>query len=73
MTAGISGTLEYSAPESWTRDIKTGKLLPATRARDLWALGLILHLLCYFELPWKNDRDIQALENEIRSYPGCVC
>lgn len=37
--AGGSGTLAYTAPESWEHDVKTGRLHTPDRATDQWALG----------------------------------
>ncbi|GAA6012802.1 hypothetical protein JCM10207_005365 [Rhodosporidiobolus poonsookiae] len=67
---GGSGTLAYTPPEAWLVDGKTGKLSPPDRAIDLWALGLILHLLCFFALPWRHEDDMAQLEKEIRAYRG---
>ncbi|BGP19559.1 putative serine/threonine-protein kinase iks1 [Rhodosporidiobolus nylandii] len=68
---GGSGTLEYTPPEAWQSDPHMGKLLPPDRATDLWGLGLVLHLLCFFALPWKSGDDTLSLEREIRAYRGC--
>ncbi|GAA5953470.1 hypothetical protein JCM21900_005675 [Sporobolomyces salmonicolor] len=67
---GGSGTLEYTPPEAWMHDAKTGKLIAPDRSTDQWALGLILHLLCFFTLPYSNSQDTRLLEEEIRSYRG---
>ncbi|ORY73062.1 kinase-like domain-containing protein [Leucosporidium creatinivorum] len=67
---GGSGTLAYTAPESWEHDVKTGRLHTPDRATDQWALGLILHLLSFFTLPYYNEDDMALLEPEIRAYPG---
>ncbi|GAA5936987.1 hypothetical protein JCM10213_000159 [Rhodosporidiobolus nylandii] len=67
---GGSGTLEYTPPEAWQSDPHMGKLLPPDRATDLWGLGLVLHLLCFFALPWKSGDDTLSLEREIRAYRG---
>ncbi|GAA6044016.1 hypothetical protein JCM8097_004301 [Rhodosporidiobolus ruineniae] len=67
---GGSGTLEYAPPESWLVDPKTGKLSSPDRATDQWALGLVLHLLCFFALPWTEGEDTERLETEIRGYRG---
>ncbi|GAA5963924.1 hypothetical protein JCM3765_006055 [Sporobolomyces pararoseus] len=67
---GGSGTLAYTAPEAFERDRKTGKLSAPNRATDCWGLGLILHLLCFFSLPYRHYDDTALLEQEIRSYRG---
>lgn len=41
----------------------------------MWALGLILYLLCFFSLPFseaREDGDTVKLEEEVRAYKGCV-
>ncbi|GAA5944982.1 protein kinase IKS1 [Sporobolomyces koalae] len=67
---GGSGTLEYTSPEAFKRDSKTGKLPAPDRSTDMWSLGLILHFLCFFSLPYRNTHDTVLLEDEIRSYRG---
>ncbi|GAA5881810.1 hypothetical protein JCM16303_006462 [Sporobolomyces ruberrimus] len=67
---GGSGTLAYTAPEAFERDGKTGKLTASNRATDSWGLGLILHLLCFFTLPYRNIENNVQLEGEIRAYRG---
>ncbi|GAA5900141.1 hypothetical protein JCM6882_002624 [Rhodosporidiobolus microsporus] len=67
---GGSGTLEYTPPEAWLVDPKTNKLASPDRATDQWALGLVLHLLCFFALPWRSGEDTRELEREIRGYRG---
>ncbi|KAK4048089.1 putative serine/threonine-protein kinase iks1 [Microbotryomycetes sp. JL201] len=67
---GGSGTLAYLAPETWELDKKSGKLRSADRAVDQWALGLILHLLAFFALPYHNEHDMLLLEKEIQVYRG---
>ncbi|GAA5985992.1 hypothetical protein JCM11641_004893 [Rhodosporidiobolus odoratus] len=69
---GGSGTLEYTPPEAWQTEPRTGQLAQPTRSTDMWGLGLILHLLCFFTLPWRSGDDIGALEQEIRNYRGFV-
>lgn len=38
----------------------------------MWALGLILYLLCFFALPYQHAEgdDTRALEEEIKRYRG---
>ncbi|GAA6008090.1 hypothetical protein JCM11491_001878 [Sporobolomyces phaffii] len=67
---GGSGTLAYTAPEAFKVDPRSGKLTASTRASDLWGLGLILHLLCFFTLPYRHLDDTAQLEQEIQSYRG---
>ncbi|CAE6469741.1 unnamed protein product [Rhizoctonia solani] len=67
--SGNTGTLEYSAPES-LRHNQDGSLRQITSKSDIWSLGMILHKLIYFRLPWKNDEDMAELEKEIIGFQG---
>lgn len=67
--SGNTGTLEYSAPESLRHD-QDGSLRQVTSKSDMWSLGMILHKLIYFRLPWKNDEDMGELEKEIMGFRG---
>ncbi|KAJ1307149.1 hypothetical protein OPQ81_001266 [Rhizoctonia solani] len=67
--SGNTGTLEYSAPES-LRHNQDGSLRQITSKSDIWSLGMILHKLIYFRLPWKNDEDMAKLEKEIIDFQG---
>ncbi|KAG8996939.1 putative serine/threonine-protein kinase iks1 [Tulasnella sp. JGI-2019a] len=61
--SGNTGTLEYTSPES----------LDANRSvdskADMWSLGMILHKLLFFKLPYTHD-DIAELESEVLAYHG---
>ncbi|KAG8848868.1 putative serine/threonine-protein kinase iks1 [Tulasnella sp. 330] len=63
MRSGNTGTLEYTSPES----------LDAHRSvdskADMWSLGMILHKLLFFKLPYVQD-DLSELEKEVLDYPG---
>ncbi|KAF8590739.1 kinase-like protein [Ramaria rubella] len=63
---GVTGTLEYTAPESL---VVTNE--PSSKA-DMWSLGMILHMLLFFRLPYNHteDSDISRLEAEVLDYPG---
>ncbi|CEL55054.1 putative serine/threonine-protein kinase iksA OS=Dictyostelium discoideum GN=iksA PE=3 SV=1 [Rhizoctonia solani AG-1 IB] len=67
--SGNTGTLEYSAPEA-LRHNQDGSLRQITSKSDIWSLGMILHKLIYFRLPWKHDEDMSELENEIIGFQG---
>ncbi|KAG8742745.1 putative serine/threonine-protein kinase iks1 [Ceratobasidium sp. 414] len=67
--SGNTGTLEYSAPESLGHN-QDGLLRQVTSKSDMWSLGMILHKLVYFRLPWKNDEDMVELEKEIMDFQG---
>ncbi|KAB5590322.1 Pkinase domain-containing protein [Ceratobasidium theobromae] len=66
---GNTGTLEYCAPESLRHD-QDGTLRQVTSKSDMWSLGMVLHKLVYFRLPWKNDENLTELENEIIGFQG---
>ncbi|KNZ56497.1 IKS protein kinase, variant [Puccinia sorghi] len=68
--AGRTGTLDWVPPESLQTDPKTGKLHEVTQKGDLWQLGLVLHCLCFFRLPYTHSEDIDLLKDEITKYPG---
>ncbi|RDX54584.1 kinase-like protein [Lentinus brumalis] len=80
--SGNTGTLEYSAPESLP-DPSTGQLLQVDSKADMWSLGMILHKLLFFKLPYRHTSDndepsrpkdgrdySDRLEAEILDYPG---
>ncbi|WAR61216.1 hypothetical protein PtB15_13B468 [Puccinia triticina] len=67
---GRTGTLDWVPPESLKKDPKTGKLHEVTQKGDLWQLGLVLHCLCFFRLPYTHSEDIDLLKDEITQYPG---
>ncbi|CAH7672610.1 kinase-like domain-containing protein, partial [Phakopsora pachyrhizi] len=67
---GRTGTLDWVPPESLKKDPRTGKLFEVTQKGDMWQLGLVLHFLCFFRLPYTESDDIKKLEDEIKSYPG---
>lgn len=72
-SAGGSGTLAYTPPEAFLRVPSTGYYPPPDRTNDMWALGLILHLLVFFALPFAeagSEGDTQKLEEEIKRYQG---
>lgn len=60
--------LEYTAPESLSASNQ-----PSSKA-DMWSLGMILHMLIFFRLPYEyvEDSHISKLEEEVRRYSGYV-
>ncbi|KZP23449.1 kinase-like protein [Athelia psychrophila] len=50
--SGNTGTLEYTAPETLPAP-HTGRLQPTDSKADLWSLGMILHKLLFFRLPYR--------------------
>lgn len=69
--SGVTGTLDYVPPEAFKPNTK-GKSQELSARVDIWALGLILHVLCFFKLPFKQSEDIDLLREEIVNYPGYV-
>ncbi|EKM75829.1 hypothetical protein AGABI1DRAFT_45808 [Agaricus bisporus var. burnettii JB137-S8] len=54
--SGNTGTLEYSSPESLPSP-QTGRLLEVNSKSDMWSLGMILHKLLFFRLPYRYAAD----------------
>uniref|UniRef100_A0A8H7XRT1 non-specific serine/threonine protein kinase n=1 Tax=Psilocybe cubensis TaxID=181762 RepID=A0A8H7XRT1_PSICU len=83
--SGNTGTLEYTAPESLPSP-ETGMLRQIDSKADMWSLGMILHKLLFFKLPYRyasvgdaNGEPIsredeggkmERLEKEVQEYPG---
>ncbi|KAH0582026.1 hypothetical protein H2248_011681 [Termitomyces sp. 'cryptogamus'] len=83
--SGNTGTLEYTSPESLPSPL-TGFLHQIDSKADMWSLGMILHKLLFFRLPYRyaaegdangepisTDREgdkLARLEKEVLSYPG---
>ncbi|GAA5984467.1 hypothetical protein JCM10908_003360 [Rhodotorula pacifica] len=70
---GGSGTLAYTPPEALFPSPVTGHFPAPERTTDMWALGLILHLLVFFALPFAEagpEGDTKRLEEEIKVYKG---
>ncbi|OCB90836.1 kinase-like protein [Sanghuangporus baumii] len=77
--SGNTGTLEYTAPEA-LRSPQTGLLSQVDSKADMWSLGMILHMLLFFRLPYHNSSDgdmrsngggdIEKLEKEVLDYEG---
>lgn len=55
MRSGNTGTLEYSSPESLPSP--TGQLKQVTSKADMWSVGMILHKLLFFRLPYQHASD----------------
>ncbi|EJT99172.1 kinase-like protein [Dacryopinax primogenitus] len=65
--SGETGTLEFMAPE-----LIKPPFLPATKAADLWSLGMILYSMIFFRSPYSQTRDVENLEAEVLEYRGFV-
>ncbi|KAG6838308.1 hypothetical protein C0991_000330, partial [Blastosporella zonata] len=77
--------LEYTSPESLPSPV-TGFLRQIDSKADMWSLGMILHKLLFFRLPYRyaaegdangesisTDREsdkLERLEKEILDYSG---
>ncbi|KAF9444182.1 kinase-like protein [Macrolepiota fuliginosa MF-IS2] len=57
--SGNTGTLEYSSPESLPSP-QTGLLYKVGSKSDVWSLGMILHKLLFFKLPYRYAADGQT-------------
>ncbi|KAI6127893.1 kinase-like domain-containing protein [Pisolithus croceorrhizus] len=78
--SGNTGTLEYASPESLPSP-QTGLLKDVDSKSDMWSLGMILHKMLFFRLPYRyategegseeGDTDVMnKLEKEILGYSG---
>lgn len=79
--SGNTGTLEYASPESLPSP-QTGFLKQVDSKSDMWSLGMILHKMIFFQLPYRyaseeeegsaaDDTDkLNKLEKEILGYSG---
>ncbi|KAF9236044.1 kinase-like protein [Melanogaster broomeanus] len=78
--SGNTGTLEYASPESLPSP-RTGLLQEIDSKSDMWSLGMILHKMLFFRLPYRYATEGEAsatdeadkmdkLEREILAYTG---
>lgn len=68
--SGNTGTMEYMPPETFHEDPKSGKLEELSSKADIWSLGMILHLLIFLKLPYRQVEDLDQLRVEMLSYRG---
>ncbi|PWY99783.1 kinase-like protein [Testicularia cyperi] len=68
--SGHTGTIEYMSPETVLVDPVTGQLKELSSKADIWSLGMILHLLLFFSLPFQQTDDIVQLRAEMQTYTG---
>jgi len=66
---GHTGTMEYMAPETVLPDAE-GHFRQTDSTADMWSLGLILHKMLFFRLPYDHDDTFSELERQIASYRG---
>lgn len=64
-------SVEYSAPEALQLNA-SGKLQQVDSRSDMWSLGMILHKLIFFRLPYPHidPTDVNGIEREVLAYPG---
>ncbi|KAK0444538.1 kinase-like domain-containing protein [Desarmillaria tabescens] len=83
--SGNTGTLEYTSPESLPSP-QTGLLRQVDSKSDMWSLGMILHKILFFKLPYHyaaagdaseetlnslaEGDKMDRLEQEVLNYPG---
>ncbi|KAJ3894666.1 kinase-like protein [Lentinula edodes] len=68
--AGRGKMMLYTAPESLPSP-DTGRLQGIDSKADMWSLGMILHRMLFFKLPWRYASDgMDRLEEEVLAYPG---
>lgn len=68
--SGHTGTIDYMSPETVLPDPVTGQLKELSSKADIWSLGMILHLLLFFSLPFPPVEDILQLRVEMHKYTG---
>ncbi|KAJ8589502.1 kinase-like protein [Rhizopogon salebrosus TDB-379] len=61
--SGNTGTLEYASPESLPAPL-TGALRQIDSKSDMWSLGMILHKMLFFKLPYRYATEGEASEND---------
>jgi serine/threonine protein kinase len=76
-STGATGTISYCAPEVLRRISPGGPFENFTSKSDIFSLGMILHFLCFANLPYtaanvlhEEREDIDALRQEITTWGG---
>ncbi|OCT46735.1 putative protein kinase [Cladophialophora carrionii] len=76
-STGATGTISYCAPEVLRRISPGGPFENFTSKSDIFSLGMILHFLCFANLPYtaanvlhEEREDIDALRQEITAWGG---
>ena len=76
-STGATGTISYCAPEVLRRISPGGLFENFTSKSDIFSLGMILHFLCFANLPYaaanvlhEEREDIDELREEITSWEG---
>ena len=76
-STGATGTISYCAPEVLQRVSPHGPFGNFTFKSDIFSLGMILHFLCFADLPYayadvlfEDKEDVDKLRAEISSWSG---
>jgi serine/threonine protein kinase len=75
-STGTTGTVSYCAPEVLRPAYPNGPLGNFTFKSDVFSLGMILHFLCFAQLPYRNadvveeKEDLDQLRAEISEWKG---
>jgi serine/threonine protein kinase len=75
-STGTTGTISYCAPEVLQREYPDGPFFNFTFKSDVFSLGMILHFLCFVQLPYRSadlmeeKEDIDELRAEINDWKG---
>jgi serine/threonine protein kinase len=75
-STGATGTISYCAPEVLRQEYPGGPFGNFTFKSDVFSLGMILHFLCFAQLPYQNvdlleeKEDLDQLRAEISEWKG---
>lgn len=76
-STGATGTISYCAPEVLIRERPDGPFGNFTLKSDIFSLGMILHFLCFADLPYRyanvlheEQEDVDKLRDEITAWSG---
>lgn len=76
-STGATGTISYCAPEVLRRISPGGPFGNFTFKSDIFSLGMILHFLCFADLPYRYSdvlheerEDVEQLRKEITAWGG---
>ncbi|KAH8146119.1 uncharacterized protein LAJ45_09809 [Morchella importuna] len=76
-STGATGTISYCAPEVLRRVSPAGQFANFTTKSDVFSLGMILHFMCFGNLPYacadlrnEENENLDSLRNEILAFQG---
>lgn len=76
-STGATGTISYCAPEVLRRVSPSGQYANFTAKSDVFSLGMILHFMCFGNLPYagadvrnEENENLDSLRDEILAYQG---